>query len=525
MSDYRRFVAYIYEYTNGKKNKNTGFAKVESRNGICRMQIHLHKIPREEKALNIYGFVREGGWLLGILIGKLCVKGAVGEAKLQTAAGDIKGSGYALSQLAGLWVESGQGRRYLTVFDDEGVDTAKLVTELPKTKMDRKEEEQYSAAGEKGAEIHTEDEKAPENHAEENPERDAEADTERSVEEKVENRAAEKPEGCAAENVEDHAAEKPNGCAEENVEDHAAEKPEGCAEENVEDHAAEKPEGCTEEKAESRAGEKSERHIEEKKVPEGHTAENREEEIHTAKKEEDTEKGMDAVEVHREEGVEKSDGALFEEKGTEASGEAQTDGNAGTDAKGDSEERTKEEGKYYRKKEETEKSAAGNPGKADMAERGNENAAGTEKAEAKGSQRIRAQEAASCPHPGCPYRNRQAHPGGLEQKWQILSRRCPHVQPFEDGEASDCIQITPRELSILRQGNSQVGNNSFLMHGFCNYRHLLFGRMRDGSYLLGIPGMFENQELFMANMFGFPEFKDARSNHMRGRFGYWCRRL
>ena len=39
MADYHRFVAYIYEYVNGKKMQNTGFAKIELRNAICRIQI------------------------------------------------------------------------------------------------------------------------------------------------------------------------------------------------------------------------------------------------------------------------------------------------------------------------------------------------------------------------------------------------------------------------------------------------------------------------------------------------------
>ncbi len=66
MAGYRRFISYMYEYTKGRKSKNTGFAKVESRNGICRMQVHLQDIPQEEESLDIYAFVREGDWLLGI---------------------------------------------------------------------------------------------------------------------------------------------------------------------------------------------------------------------------------------------------------------------------------------------------------------------------------------------------------------------------------------------------------------------------------------------------------------------------
>ena len=399
MSEYRRFVAYIYEYTNGKKNKNTGFAKVESRNGVCRMQIHLQKIPREEKALNIYGFVRESGWLLGILLGKICVQGSGGEARIQTAAGNIGGSGYALSQLAGMWVESGQGRTYLTVFDDEGIDTARLVKQLPETVQ--KEEEKEAKSGEEEAEAKRGEEEAEtKSSEEEEAKRGGEEAETKSGEEEAETKSGE--EEAEAKSGGEEEAKRGEEEAETKSGEEEAETKNGVAEE-VGRHAAE------------------------------------------------TEK----TEIHREEAA--------------------------------------EEQKDIKKE--------------------------------KGLEQLHVQETAACPVPGCPYRNRQAHPAGLDQKWKMLSGRCPHFRPFADEELADCIQITPRELHVIRQGNYRMGNNSFLMHGFCNYRHLLFGRLRNGGYLLGIPGIFENQELFMANMFGFPEFKEAASRNPQGRFGYWCRRL
>lgn len=39
MADYHRFVAYIYEYVNGKKMQNTGFAKIELRNALSLIHI------------------------------------------------------------------------------------------------------------------------------------------------------------------------------------------------------------------------------------------------------------------------------------------------------------------------------------------------------------------------------------------------------------------------------------------------------------------------------------------------------
>ena len=59
MSDYRRFVSYIYAYKNGKKERNVGFAKVEVRAGRLKMNIQLDGIRNDMEGLDVYGFVRK----------------------------------------------------------------------------------------------------------------------------------------------------------------------------------------------------------------------------------------------------------------------------------------------------------------------------------------------------------------------------------------------------------------------------------------------------------------------------------
>lgn len=70
MAGYRRFIAYVYEYPDGKKGNGKGFIKVESRDGTCRMQYRLagvcSGIPMPTK---IYGYVRENKACKGILLG------------------------------------------------------------------------------------------------------------------------------------------------------------------------------------------------------------------------------------------------------------------------------------------------------------------------------------------------------------------------------------------------------------------------------------------------------------------------
>ena len=70
MPEYKRFIAYFYEYIDGKKQKSAGFAKVELRNGIWRILFRLTAGGTPVPPVKVYGFVREKDRLLGTLHGK-----------------------------------------------------------------------------------------------------------------------------------------------------------------------------------------------------------------------------------------------------------------------------------------------------------------------------------------------------------------------------------------------------------------------------------------------------------------------
>lgn len=70
LADYRRFVSYIYAYRNGKKEKNTGFAKVEARKRNLRISIRLEASENRETSLDAYGFIRKGEKTSGSFLGR-----------------------------------------------------------------------------------------------------------------------------------------------------------------------------------------------------------------------------------------------------------------------------------------------------------------------------------------------------------------------------------------------------------------------------------------------------------------------
>jgi hypothetical protein len=96
--------------------------------------------------------------------------------------------------------------------------------------------------------------------------------------------------------------------------------------------------------------------------------------------------------------------------------------------------------------------------------------------------------------------------------------------PFSDGAICDCRKIQLRDLRCLKPGDSGLRNNRFLMHGYQNFGYLLLGRTPGGQYILGVPGGYDQQERFMAGMFGFPYFKDSTQIRLPdGRGGFWYR--
>lgn len=96
--------------------------------------------------------------------------------------------------------------------------------------------------------------------------------------------------------------------------------------------------------------------------------------------------------------------------------------------------------------------------------------------------------------------------------------------PFGDGEILQCRRMERRDFSYLNRRDWALRNNRFLLYGFYHFGHLLLGRLKDGQYILGVPGIYDQQERFMANMFGFPHFKYSPQVEIpQGKGGYWYR--
>lgn len=110
--------------------------------------------------------------------------------------------------------------------------------------------------------------------------------------------------------------------------------------------------------------------------------------------------------------------------------------------------------------------------------------------------------------------------------WDHLQKRYAKVLAFDYDKGCEILSIKPQDIGLLPRDIWVYGNNSFLLHGFYNYRHLILAKLNEPEgtprYLLGVPGHYFSNEKYLASMFGFPHFVLAKKQPDEdGRFGYW----
>ena len=382
VSEYKRFIAFFYEYIDGKRQKNAGFAKVELRNGMWRLLFRLNTGILLDQPIQVYGFVRVDKLLLGVPMGRIHPERQNMEDWAYRANAPIGENGYGLEDLSGIHIMDGSGRSIWTVWDDEQLQPEHFVLELPEAEPSEEEQENteselMQAELEGRIEAVTPMVVLPEEQSNESV---REEQSEEVMQESI-----------AGEQREARMQEEPN----EN---------EGVMQESLGEEPSEN-EGLMQER--------------------------------------------------------------LEEEPSENEGFMQTC----------------------------------MPREGQVRDDFRENTPIVEKRDEEKETGVRLD--------------------AMSELFQIRS----HVQPFTDTELTDCVMILPCDITRLQQEKWQVGRSSFLQHGFYQYRHLLLGIMEDGEYVLGVPGIQNSQEQYMARMFGFEHFKPSKRLECGKLFGYWCSNL
>ncbi len=107
----------------------------------------------------------------------------------------------------------------------------------------------------------------------------------------------------------------------------------------------------------------------------------------------------------------------------------------------------------------------------------------------------------------------------------------PALQSSETRNLPQVKKISREDLTLLPRKFWPLANNSFLLHGYHNYDHLVLIE-EGGRRWLGVPGIYDTREARAADLFGFPRFTRAYVpvlNLSEGErndtadFGHWCR--
>ena len=124
MSNYRRLISYIYVYEGGVKGKNIGFAKIEIRNGQCKIHVNVKRIFLGSSDIGVY--------LLSpnkeILLGRIFIRNGAGEFRASVSAGNVEGSGCTMEQCYGLTIHETEStwRTYTTIWEDAVTQAAEV---------------------------------------------------------------------------------------------------------------------------------------------------------------------------------------------------------------------------------------------------------------------------------------------------------------------------------------------------------------------------------------------------------------
>ncbi len=613
MSNYRRLISYIYVYEGGVKGKNIGFAKIEIRNGQCKIHVNVKRIFLGSSDIGVY--------LLSpnkeILLGRIFIRNGAGEFRASVSAGNVEGSGCTMEQCYGLTIHETEStwRTYTTIWEDAVTQAAEV--ELANVTSDKvgaqfRKELRPSVSKEIQRELEREELSATGMaQREESSGKEASQKREMSSEKPIESDKVFEPkviqggevsveEPIQTENSSEMGTIRPEESlvlgavlSEDSFLKGAVQRKETSVQgvthqedsfiqgnrqsenfsvqgtnqsENFSIQGTNQPENFSvqetnqPEKSSVQETSPSENSSVQGTVPSESSSVQesaRPEEARTPKSAETgkfsaTETGMAGESLAT--GINWPEGFSNQEENSEKQGQDQEKGGwiQGTPVEplwkngnspvenqvrtpgpsmgmGDTNNRVNRDNisdkvlKFAKvfmqgKNPETEESFR-QRGKMETSESG------------KKMPYVMESGKKTLPEPGNPERLKEWDRQDQEENakgsiWNQLQRRYAKVLAFDYDYGCEILSIKPQDIGILPRENWVYGNNSFLLHGYYNYRHLILARLENPEgeirYLLGVPGHYFSNEKNLASMFGFPHFVLARKQpEENGRFGYW----
>ena len=119
MPGYKRIVSYIYTYEGGERKENTGFVKLEARDGECKAAIHMKgSYFHGQRSYKAYLYVPEKDSIQGMLLGELESRNGALEWKGSLRAEELARMPYTLDKIQGVFIEGSGGKVYASQWND-----------------------------------------------------------------------------------------------------------------------------------------------------------------------------------------------------------------------------------------------------------------------------------------------------------------------------------------------------------------------------------------------------------------------
>ena len=462
MSAYHRLISYIYAYEGGIKGKNTGFAKLETRGTSCRIQVSVRRVFAGGSPIGVYLLAGQEE----IRIGTLFVRGGNGEFRAVVNCENIEGSGCNMEECCGLTLHETDSawRAYTTIWEDAVAHAAEVeLADVTAEKVREQEAEKEEATRKLAENVSGEVNSA-------------------SVGKEKLDEASELTRSGEMENQDTSTETEKKEAVNINETDFGISQPQP---EKLEDSNLEIFEDTETMEAVPDISETSDQ--QEAEVVQETQTETPQESFQESTQEVQTETPQESFQESTQEVQTETPKESFQESYQEAQTEA---------GRKDSQESTREVQK--------EMPPDSPPDHQEAFQSDSQNQ--------------------KQPQPDSSKEFSKEDPA--ESLWDRLRAAYPKVTAFECADGCEILVIKPQDIGLLPRENWVYGNNSFLLHGYYNYRYLILARLgkpgERGRYILGVPGHYGNNEKYMAVMFGFDRFvRSTRQPPRDSRFGYW----
>lgn len=497
MSGFHRMITYLYLYEQGTKSRNIGFAKIERRDQRCLLEIHMKNTGCSLSPVPVFLYVENGTQLAGILLGNFTLTRGSGDFKTVIDAENLQDSGYRLDDVKGIYVPLTAQMMSVSQWDDDEFNVSNFV--------------ELSENGTKGSDVSNHS-PAETTSSENNPPAAQKTAVENTSSLQAAENSSSQDKGGSVDGAPADAEPSHNEESEVTVEKISA--PQAAEEDSVPKND---------------------------KTQSAKTTDNNTNDKNTVN---GVNNGNSTNNANTRDFV---DSANTKNPPNTSNGKSSTNSSNSRNSADSSNNRNSANSSNNRNS--ANSSNAWNTA-SPLSQQGEVSASRQDKdipkhrpadalkalealprssEQAAGFRTISGRNSQASGMDRMPGHSQADEPENWDLRWRFILENYPVMTPFAGDEDTLCVRMELKDLRQLPKQFWYLGNNSFLLHGFFNYRYFILGMTEEfgvKKWFIGVPGVFQNPERVMAALFGFPEFRSEKPSPINtGEFGYWYRYL